>query len=249
MPIPVSPVNRKCDLMFGQLFLQSGHQVPILFVDGAFAIEVVVMLRDVQHALARDILSAQNIFQKRDDVRLLLRTAKRNYQDCLVGHRLNGHRLNGHELSHRAVPERLCFQSNSYDGTEKRLPPNTFGVEARPNVSRRGLRNALRFNRTIPPEPGPCSIPIADNCERRAWTGPLLATRKPQPVATPQPPRPRLPNPRRCPHEPTKAPTQTSAAATVSWSRYLLNSLPQTPTGFDLPRLASPKWSACMAPV
>src|SRR5882724_2379205 len=146
MPIAVSPINRKRDLMFRQLSVQSGNQVPVLFVDGALAIEMVVMLRDAQHALARDILPAQYIFQKRDDIRLLLRTAKRNYQDCVVGHRLN----------HQAGWETLSFQNNSYDCAEKRLQLQLLTVSRhQPNPTHRNLRSSLGFYRTTPPETGP----------------------------------------------------------------------------------------------
>ena len=57
----------------------------ILIVDGAAAVEVIIMLGHFQHPLARHIPPAQDVFEKRNHVFVFLRTAEGDDQQGVVG--------------------------------------------------------------------------------------------------------------------------------------------------------------------
>jgi hypothetical protein len=54
----------------------AADQRAVLGVDGALAIEVVIMLRDFQHSLARHILPAQHVLEERDHLVVALRASE-----------------------------------------------------------------------------------------------------------------------------------------------------------------------------
>ena len=82
MPVAIAPVNR--DL---HDFFQRRDQRPVLIVNGAPTIEMIIMFRDFEHAFAWNIASAQNIFQKWNDVLMLFGTTERyNQQRIVAGH-------------------------------------------------------------------------------------------------------------------------------------------------------------------
>jgi hypothetical protein len=57
MPIAVAPIHRN-----RKPLAQRGHQRAILIVQGAAAVEVIIMLGHLEQALARHIASAQHVF-------------------------------------------------------------------------------------------------------------------------------------------------------------------------------------------
>ena len=56
---------------------QCGDQFARLLVDGTLAVEMVVVLGDGEHALARDIASAQHVFEERNDIVVTLQVRQR----------------------------------------------------------------------------------------------------------------------------------------------------------------------------
>ena len=68
MPVAIAPVDRQLRPVLGQFPLQRGDQLPILIVDRALAAEVVVVLGDFEHPLARHVAAAEHVFQKRQHV-------------------------------------------------------------------------------------------------------------------------------------------------------------------------------------
>ena len=85
--------------MCGKLPFESGDERAGLFVDGALAAEVAIVLRHFEHALTRHILPAQYVLEERDHVLLLLRPAKGDDEYGVVGLVRRGHRL---MVAHRA---------------------------------------------------------------------------------------------------------------------------------------------------
>ncbi len=76
MPVAISPVDRQLRPVLGEFVFERGDQFPRLLVDGALAVEMVVVLGDGQHAFARNISSAQNIFEERNHLVRRFRTAE-----------------------------------------------------------------------------------------------------------------------------------------------------------------------------
>ena len=66
-------------------FLPQGReQRTVLLVDRAFAVEMVVVLGDLEHSFARHIAAAQHVLQKWHDVVGPIRPAERHQQHCVV---------------------------------------------------------------------------------------------------------------------------------------------------------------------
>ena len=57
MPVAIAPIDRDLDD-----FLQRGNQSPVLIVNRAAAIEMIIMFRHFEQPFARNIAPAQNIF-------------------------------------------------------------------------------------------------------------------------------------------------------------------------------------------
>jgi hypothetical protein len=72
MPVPIAPVDWQVRSALGEFALQCGEEIPVVIVDRSLSLEVVIMLGDREKALPWDILSAQDIFQKRNDVFVFL---------------------------------------------------------------------------------------------------------------------------------------------------------------------------------
>ena len=80
VPIAIPPINSPGGTVAIQLALEGGNQGPVLGVDRAYAAKVIIMLGHGQHPLARHVLAAQHVFQKRNDVVRLFRAAERYYE-------------------------------------------------------------------------------------------------------------------------------------------------------------------------
>src|SRR6266852_3873990 len=83
LPVAVAKINRKVWTTCLQLVFQSGNQLAILFVDGTDAAEEFVVLCDLKQALARDVSTAQYVFEKGNYVVHSFRPAKGNDQNCI----------------------------------------------------------------------------------------------------------------------------------------------------------------------
>ena len=68
MPVAIAPVDRQLRAVRGQLALERRDQLPVLLVDRADAAEVLVVLGDFEHPLARHVLAAEHVFEKRQHV-------------------------------------------------------------------------------------------------------------------------------------------------------------------------------------
>ena len=66
MPVPVSPVDREIRAVLFEFVLQRGDQFASLLVDGALALKMVVVFRDGEHALPRNVSPAKHVFKKRE---------------------------------------------------------------------------------------------------------------------------------------------------------------------------------------
>src|SRR5690242_9939045 len=76
MPVAIAPIDRELWPVTLQFFFERGDQYAVLFVDGTLAAEVMVVLCNFEHPLARNIAPAQHVFEERNDVVRLLRTAE-----------------------------------------------------------------------------------------------------------------------------------------------------------------------------
>ncbi len=76
MPVAIAKVDRQMRAAVGEFPRESGYERAVLSVDGSSAVERVVVLGDLQQALARHIPAAQDIFQKWDHVFAALRSAE-----------------------------------------------------------------------------------------------------------------------------------------------------------------------------
>ena len=85
MPVSVAPIDRKIRSLAGQELPQGGDQGAVLIVDRTPAAEVIVVPRDAQKSLARDIAPAGDVFEEGHHVCRLFGTAKRDDQDG-IGH-------------------------------------------------------------------------------------------------------------------------------------------------------------------
>src|SRR4051812_23337630 len=88
MPVAVAPVQRQLDSGRRKFLVQCREQRTILRIDRADAAKMIIMLRDLQHSLARHVSAAKHVFQKRQHILAPLRTAKRNQQKSVVLHPL-----------------------------------------------------------------------------------------------------------------------------------------------------------------
>ncbi len=84
MPIAITPIDGQLQAVARQLAFQRGDQCTVLIVDRAPAIEVIVMFRDGEHALARHVAAAQYILEKRHDVVRLFGSSERKHQNGVM---------------------------------------------------------------------------------------------------------------------------------------------------------------------
>jgi hypothetical protein len=66
MPVSIPEVDRQMWSIGGKLLLERCDQLTVLFVDGANAAKQLVVLCDCEHPFARNVLTAQNIFEERN---------------------------------------------------------------------------------------------------------------------------------------------------------------------------------------
>ena len=84
MPVAIAPIDRQARPMLGQFVLQPRDQSAVMIVDGALAVEVMIVLGDFEQALAGHIPPAQNVFEKRHYVIRLLRPTERQHQHGVI---------------------------------------------------------------------------------------------------------------------------------------------------------------------
>src|SRR5579864_4686699 len=84
MPVSIAPVDRQPGTVAGQFRFEARDQSTVLIVDRALAAEMIIVLGHFEHALARNIAAAQNVFEKRDDIVRLLRSSERENQYRVV---------------------------------------------------------------------------------------------------------------------------------------------------------------------
>ena len=84
MPVPVTPINRQFHAVRAELGVQRRNQPPALRVNRARAVEMVVMFRNLKHALSRHILPAQDILKKGDHICALFGSSERHQQKCVI---------------------------------------------------------------------------------------------------------------------------------------------------------------------
>ena len=84
VPVPIPPINRQPHAATAKFRLQDPDQVADLVVDGAPAVEVIIMLGHLHHPLAGDVPPAQHVLQERDHVVLLLRPPEADDQEGVV---------------------------------------------------------------------------------------------------------------------------------------------------------------------
>ena len=80
--------------MLGELFLEGGDQLSALLVDRAHPAEKLVMLRDLEHPLARHVLAPQHVLEERHHVVGAFGPAERDDEQGVVG--MIGSRRVGH---------------------------------------------------------------------------------------------------------------------------------------------------------
>src|SRR5713101_9500515 len=78
MPVTVSPIDWQLWAMLLQLRPQRGNQLARLLIDRALALEVVIVLGHGQHAFARNVPSAQHVFQEGNHLFLRFRPTERD---------------------------------------------------------------------------------------------------------------------------------------------------------------------------
>src|ERR1043166_9683725 len=64
MPVAIAPVDRQLRTVLRKFDLQCCNQIASLLVDRTLAVEMIIVLGDREHALARNISSTQYIFEK-----------------------------------------------------------------------------------------------------------------------------------------------------------------------------------------
>src|SRR6185312_11156712 len=84
MPVAVSPIDREMETGGFEFRFEGGDQVAALAVDGADAIEVVIVFGDFEQALAGDVAAAEDVFEERDDILALFRAAEGNEEKGVV---------------------------------------------------------------------------------------------------------------------------------------------------------------------
>ena len=86
MPIAVSPIDGEIRAMLSKFVFDGRDQFARLLVDWALAIEVVLVFGNREQAFARNIASAEDVFEEGNDIAVTFRTAERNHQECVVVH-------------------------------------------------------------------------------------------------------------------------------------------------------------------
>ena len=84
MPVAIAPVNGQARPVRGEFAFKRGNQAAVLFVDRADAAEEFVVMRDLFHSFTRDILPAQNVFEKRHHFIHRFRPAERENKNSVV---------------------------------------------------------------------------------------------------------------------------------------------------------------------
>lgn len=86
MPVAVSPIDWQARAVLCKLRLKRRDEPTILFIDGTFAAELVIVLGNFHHALAGYVFPAQYILQEWHDVGRLLRTSEGGYENRVIDH-------------------------------------------------------------------------------------------------------------------------------------------------------------------
>src|SRR5579859_1221298 len=86
MPVAVSPIDRQVRAVLSQFHFKSCNELPILVVDRALTAEVVVVFGHFKHALARHVLTAQDILQEWHDFIEAFGTPEGGNQNRVVVH-------------------------------------------------------------------------------------------------------------------------------------------------------------------
>jgi hypothetical protein len=84
MPIPIAPIDGQRDPISLKIAFDRRNQGSVLSIDRTDAAKALVVLRDGEHPLARNVLAAQHVFQKRNYIGRSLGPAKGDEQDRLV---------------------------------------------------------------------------------------------------------------------------------------------------------------------
>ncbi len=122
VPVAIAPVNRQARSILGKFGLERRDQSPVLFVDRALAAEVVIVLRHLQHALTRHVLSAQDVFQERHYVRGAFGAAEGCYEYRVVVHRFVVRFVTGSETTFATLQgQRELLRCAGWDSRQCRL--------------------------------------------------------------------------------------------------------------------------------
>ena len=81
MPVAVAEVDRQLDAASAQLRLECLDQLTVLGVDRTDAAEQLVVVGDIEQALARDVASARDVLEERQDVVRPFGAAERDEHD------------------------------------------------------------------------------------------------------------------------------------------------------------------------
>src|ERR1700751_2937444 len=84
MPVAIAPVDWKAGPGTIQFVCEGRHQLAVLLVDGTLPAEVIIVLRNFEQTFAGHFASAQDVFEERNHVIRLLRSAKRENQNRIV---------------------------------------------------------------------------------------------------------------------------------------------------------------------
>src|ERR1043165_7081095 len=79
MPVAIAPVDRQSWAISLQLCFERRDQIPVLLIDRTDAAKHLVMLRDLEHPLARHVAPAQDVLEERNDIVHAFRSAERDY--------------------------------------------------------------------------------------------------------------------------------------------------------------------------
>lgn len=85
VPVSISPIDREGDISFFEFSEEIPDQFPALAVDGADAVEMVVVFGDLQESFARDVAAAQDVFEEGDDILSAFRSAEGEKEKRVVG--------------------------------------------------------------------------------------------------------------------------------------------------------------------
>ena len=75
MPVAISPVNGQPDGL-----LEFRDQGPIVIVNGAASVKVIIMFRDGKHPFPGYVPAPQNVFEKGDHIFMFFGATEGNYQ-------------------------------------------------------------------------------------------------------------------------------------------------------------------------